>query len=592
MFRTMLIATLLAGCGMLAAQSIPVPNATPLAYMPEVTGNVRTIVEYNDVIYIGGEFTHVGGYPRANLAAINATTGQLLPWTPNPDGFVQVMKAYAGRLYVGGGFTMIGGEAVRSLCSFDTAAHTLTNWRPALALPATVQNLFFDDDVHCMQIVGSRLYVGGGFLLVNGTPRGGLCCFDLFNLGSNDGLTPWDPNLRGPINTSSPIFLVMGAQSIYIDPVSDLCFVTGGILEYGGDHQADGSPSGHMLLTNYAALVSASGTGAPVDAQIWNPTFEPTPGGWLVVNTCFGIGSTVYISGLIGGIRTTGGGTAFRDHAAAMDMTGNTNTSNVVTAFNPMPNERIFAWATDPSQSVLFAGGHFTALHVDTRQHLAMLDPATGATATAWAPEPDSSVLALLVTGSRVYVGGNFANISGGPRAGFAVYEWAAPAAASSAPYLAVSTHTGSVSDGDVIHVSHNTALSALGIQINVSDADGGDISLGASLPNGHLAQLQTAEWTSAAQPGPYSVTPSSGQFLLPGALVEITLQAMDAQSHSTQLRFFIQVSASTPPGDDSAPENGDGGGPAGTGGCASGGATAIWALFALPLRALRRRRR
>jgi len=103
-------------------------------------------------------------------------------------------------------------------------------------------------------------------------------------------------------------------------------------------------------------------------------------------------------------------------------------------AWNPLPNNRVLA--LEVSGSTVYAGGDFTQIGDQPRDHIAALDATTGAV-TAWNPdasglgEPFSKTVvgALAVSGSTVYVGGNFARIGGEPRHDVAALDAATGAA-------------------------------------------------------------------------------------------------------------------------------------------------------------------
>ena len=66
----------------------------------QVNGNrVNALLRVGNTIYIGGDFTQLLGHngeivSRQNIAAVNATTGQPLPWDPNADGTVLRARRY------------------------------------------------------------------------------------------------------------------------------------------------------------------------------------------------------------------------------------------------------------------------------------------------------------------------------------------------------------------------------------------------------------------------------------------------------------------------------------------------------------------
>jgi hypothetical protein len=121
-------------------------------------------------------------------------------------------------------------------------------------------------------------------------------------------------------------------------------------------------------------------------------------------------GSTVYA----GGTFTNIGGQA-RNRIAAIDAS-----TGSATAWNPDAggaggggNVR----ALLVNGSTVYAGGLFYSIGGQTRECLAALDAATGS-ATSWNPTAgggDPAVLALSLSGSTVYAGGNFSDMSGLP---------------------------------------------------------------------------------------------------------------------------------------------------------------------------------
>ena len=61
------------------------------------------------------------------------------------------------------------------------------------------------------------------------------------------------------------------------------------------------------------------------------------------------------------------------------------------------------------SGPTVYAVGTFTTMGGQTRNRIAAIDAGTGAV-TAWDPNADGDIYAVGVSGSVVYVGGNFAN--------------------------------------------------------------------------------------------------------------------------------------------------------------------------------------
>lgn len=400
--------------------SAQVVASSPVSFVPQADGNVRAIVEHGGVVYVGGSFTHVGGYPRVNLAAFHASTGALLPWNPTPNQDVLALCAVGDTLFVGGAFTQIAGASRKRLCSFHlpavNAGHTgLNSWAPDM--DQTNPNIF-GNAVHCLVQYNNTLYAGGTFGRVNGSARGGTASFDLANLSTNSGLTAWDPNTWAG---GAPIMYIWGVFTMAVHANAGQIILSGPFEGVGGNHVDDGTPSPHAAspaptttgqLVSFAR-VSATGTGP------WQP-WSAYPG-WaemLVVT-----GNTVYAGGQTQQVH--GGGTsATRPNLCAMDMLTNTSTTNPALAFNPAPNNQVRGGALHSVANLLFVAGMFTQIGGANRAGLAVMDASTGVP-HAWNPSPDATrySVCFCVTTDRVYVGGAFTTIAGQSRSGLAAFE-------------------------------------------------------------------------------------------------------------------------------------------------------------------------
>jgi len=170
-------------------------------------------------LYVGGHFTHIGGGTSLRVAALDTTTGQLVPgWTsPAPDAAVNsvVLSADGHHLYLGGSFSHLGASAATYLAELDAATGapipafgSLTDYggyfsghggarvEPPSTVHASVHDLELSRD-------GSTLLAGGDFLHfgVQSDPtknHAGLLAVD----ATTGQLTPWQP-----INTR-PVFQI------------------------------------------------------------------------------------------------------------------------------------------------------------------------------------------------------------------------------------------------------------------------------------------------------------------------------------------------------------------------------------------------
>ncbi len=154
-------------------------------------GTVHSLAREGNILYLGGTFTAVVSpdgsqtQPRNGLAAIDLTTGQPTPWNPNVGGLtatVFTMVISGQRLFVGGDFTSIGGQARSRLAAIDTATGT----------PISTWTAGFDGKVRGLAIAGNTLYVGGSFehWKATATMRLRLAAVD----ATTGDLLPWAPN--------------------------------------------------------------------------------------------------------------------------------------------------------------------------------------------------------------------------------------------------------------------------------------------------------------------------------------------------------------------------------------------------------------
>ena len=138
-------------------------------------GKVLSVLETSGVLYVGGEFTAMappgstgeqGAVPRNHLAALDVASGTLTNWDPGANGTVRalLLSQDGRRLYVGGDFSTIGGQVVRKLALLDLATGAVD---PTFAPQISGR-------VRALALAGNRLYAGGDFQ----SPRPLLAAFD------------------------------------------------------------------------------------------------------------------------------------------------------------------------------------------------------------------------------------------------------------------------------------------------------------------------------------------------------------------------------------------------------------------------------
>ena len=127
---------------------------------------VRSFVATSSALYIGGWFQSMNGSERKFAAAVNPTSGALLPWNPHPSHQVSAMTMRGSGVLLGGLFISVNGSDRTNLAAIDLATGKATSWAPA-----TGDELPDNDFVTAMALRGSTLWVGGRFTTLNGQPR-------------------------------------------------------------------------------------------------------------------------------------------------------------------------------------------------------------------------------------------------------------------------------------------------------------------------------------------------------------------------------------------------------------------------------------
>ena len=164
-----------------------------------VLGNNNKTVNHlaidGSTLYFAGYFSSIGGQARNGLGAVDLATGAPTAWNPPQitsgtlsigPGVFNAMAAAGGKVYVGGNFTQVGGVARKCLAALDAATGALTG-----------PDLGVDDEVRALAASGSTLYVGGRFTSLGGQRRNYIAALD----AASGAVTAWNPNAGGIVTT-------------------------------------------------------------------------------------------------------------------------------------------------------------------------------------------------------------------------------------------------------------------------------------------------------------------------------------------------------------------------------------------------------
>lgn len=105
-------------------------NWNPNPYSPYRHG-ISTLVISGSVVYVGGDFSYIGGQPRNNIAALDASTGNATAWNPNANWWVYTIAVSGSVIYVGGDFDIIGGQVRYGIAALEKSTGFATAWNPS-----------------------------------------------------------------------------------------------------------------------------------------------------------------------------------------------------------------------------------------------------------------------------------------------------------------------------------------------------------------------------------------------------------------------------------------------------------------------------
>jgi hypothetical protein len=357
---------------------------TPDAQMPGVDGRVWALLRIGDTVYVGGQFQNVvmpNGtlVPRSDLAAFG-TDGTLRSWAPSVGGAsggpsrVFALATNGVRIYVGGDYASINGTPRENLAAVNLSGG-LVSWR------ADASN-----QVRALTIAGPVLYAGGQFGFINGVRRTRLAAMDL-SVTAQEGnatLMDWTPKANRSVRT--------------ISELQNGDIVVAGQFTQMKEQVPSAEWDDSILYIQSLTPATAAAPGR----------FEP----WAEHTKDF-IWDTVVIPD--GRVVVGRGGVA----------------GGSVEAYQPNGVQTWHHGANGDVQAVgyangqVIAGGHFSNIggggpteppegtHIP---RLVAYNPMGGALDTSWQPWPDSAkgVWALLGTSDKLLVGGDFTTMNHG----------------------------------------------------------------------------------------------------------------------------------------------------------------------------------
>ena len=343
------------------------------AWNPAPDGMVRALQISGSTVYVGGDFTTIGGQSRPYLAAVNANTGTASGWNPLPNGRIGALLLRGNTLYTGGAFTLMGAAVRRGYAEVDIVDASVGANDPRLNAPIQFAGII--PVVDTIAFADGRLMLGGGFNGYGAVNRRNIAALDAHTGAATD----WAPDADNTVEG-----LLLDGNTLY---------ARGTFGTIGGQARSRLAALDVTLNTNNATAFVADLNASARDMAR--------------------AGTTLYAVGFF----TSANGEP-RSYIAAFDaLTGSLST------WNPGADRSVYA--IDIDGDFIYLGGDFTQINNQFRNKLALVRGSTGAV-LPFDPNVGPSVAIvsdLLVSDGKVYASGQFTNIGGQPRGSIAVVD-------------------------------------------------------------------------------------------------------------------------------------------------------------------------
>ncbi len=233
------------------------------------------MLDGNGRLYVGGDFSELGGGARANLARLStANAGQADPsWSPSPDDDVLSLALTAdGSVAVAGRFAQIGGEARDALAVLDARLAQVINFGP------NPGRFVFGGTAGAVSATASS-----GLDVRYGSATPGVCAVDAASgmisiLGAGDCIVtadqPGDASYQAAPQTTQTVGIDKADQAALIVTLTPAELVPGGTAALGA---TGGSTAQTIVYRVSAGAITCEVSGTTVTAlEIGTCTIEAT----------------------------------------------------------------------------------------------------------------------------------------------------------------------------------------------------------------------------------------------------------------------------------------------------------------------------
>jgi len=353
----------------------------------------------NNILYVGGMFTTIGGSAIDRVAKYNIGTATFSAVGSGADATVWATRYYNGKVYFGGEFTTVNGVAHNYIVEYDITLNSFNTIGTGT-----------DDDVYDIVIYGDKLYLCGKFTTAGGLANTGYVAGYDFSSGFF---------AMGTGGAGGNIYQFLVAPNGYLYIVGNHTSV-GGVANTARFARWNGYGWQTIAITSKDIIQSIdskiyvgggfSDTDSVADTDkisYWDTTLLT----WNALGTGADDGVVYALAELANGDIVAGGnftgmgGVAATQGMAVWDISG-----SVWTSIGDI-NGTVLATAIAPNGDLYIGGLFLDTNSVANTQNLAYYD-ISAATWKAVSAEPDGAVNTLKFDASgKLYIGGSFRHI-------------------------------------------------------------------------------------------------------------------------------------------------------------------------------------
>ncbi|TGM60394.1 hypothetical protein [Leptospira vanthielii] len=448
-------------------------NGTQTSWAPNPNLEVFKVNQYENTVYLGGEFTTIGATPSNYLVGVDNQLGAIKENSFSLNSYVRNLNVIGNKLYVLGDFTEAKGQKRNYSASFDLPSQNLNQWDPSLnssiyfpagdivvagstiliasnhtAVNIKPRNNFvvfdeetgypventpnFDFSIKALHVKDNHLYVGGGFENVNGSPRFAFAILDFpqYQLNpTNLSITGTSVEIRTITSNQNQVFFggygMTGVGGQSRNALASIDSNSLNLTSWNPNLGIGGSASS-LLVVKDVVFVGGIYNSMNGDATVTNYRAVDSVTGVMrlipsnVNYPSNGVNTQTYLDGTIylGGIFTSIGSLGTFNYIAAFD----TQTQTYVTPNNIYADAMISSITTSPEGKLLITGS-FNGLNGNTTsQYMGAFDAKTNSVLD-WFPNPNDIGNLSYYRNGKWYIGGDFINAFNKPYGAFFISE-------------------------------------------------------------------------------------------------------------------------------------------------------------------------